>query len=304
MKKYVDKDPQQIHTTDASNSSKESTTPSFVDNSSKTQKAAQLQAVANEYATQKNAVFTDNRQSTGVIQAKLKKGKLNVVGERHDISDKRRHEEKWMAANVLKTKNYWTEGMFKTGNPEHYADPFELRVLQAFTMLEEGLNLGHPKLVGQCLAEIRDSCDYVKNEIDGFELSKARKKYYKTLGKQVKKWIKAVIPYTQKEEESARTNMQAILGEHLPEIRQSIAASRELESEALDTSEKIGLQRSIAMHEAANAEAGQEGIWKIGERHVEHIQEENLNDRQYELTNMAEYDQEFKDFKDSKRLFL
>lgn len=303
MKKHVDQEQQQgINAVNTQNNSKQTGQPSFVDNSAKTQKAAQLQTTANQYTAHRKPAFTDNRQQEPVVQAKLEKGKLNVVGENHNTSSLRRHDERWMTKSKLKTENYWTETAFMTGDPEHTADPFELRMMQAFSLLDEGLDREkQQQLVAQCLQEIKALCDKVKAKEDGFELSQERRKYYKKLGKDVKKWIKIVRPFVENKEKQSRTKMQAVLGEELPKIRQSIADSRGLGQETLIKSDDVGLQRSIAMHEAANAEATKEGVWKIGERHVEHIQENEMNDQAYELTPMREYDEELAAFKRSKR---
>ena len=136
MKKHVNQEQHQaLNATITSTKSKQSTTDSLVDNSAKTQKAAQLQATADQYSTQKNVPFTDNRQQTPVIQAKIVSGKLNVVGEDHGESVPRRTEEKNMIKEVFGMKNYWAENEFKTGKPKHIADPFELRFLQLFDLL-------------------------------------------------------------------------------------------------------------------------------------------------------------------------
>jgi hypothetical protein len=51
-----------------------------------------------------------------VVQlAKLVKDKLNVAGENHDESDKRRNKEREFARTETGSENYWQEGDFANG---------------------------------------------------------------------------------------------------------------------------------------------------------------------------------------------
>ncbi len=80
----------------------------------------------------------------------LKKKILNVVGERHDHSNQRRHAEKEYCKKYTDSDNYWREGEFRSqplteeelNNPSYseqrkFADPFKLIFLNALKSLEQ-----------------------------------------------------------------------------------------------------------------------------------------------------------------------
>lgn len=169
MQKQVNpKQQQQVQTPDPTTVAQKQTTP-FVDHRPQTQKAVQLQSIANAH-TEKKA-FVDNREKTPPIQQKkksqgdaptvmqlkkassLKKGTLNMVGESHNDYNNQ-HYRQYEAATVRKelgsSYQYYLENHFKI-NPsaQDYADPTDQRLKQIIALIRDSSAALLPKLQEQ-----------------------------------------------------------------------------------------------------------------------------------------------------------
>lgn len=226
-----------------------------------------------------------------LIQAKLTKGKLNVVGEMHKESEPRRKAERDMVKEKIGSKNYWLEDEFQTGKGKnkHIADPFELRFLQNLNILKDaseqfGTNLN------PCFAHFKVMFKNLNKNKDGKELSKDRKKYYKELEKTINQWSEFAYD---------RSRVNTVVNEAFPDIQRNIAESEGFAVDEVEGRDNIGKARSIKMHEAANIEAAnQVGVWKIGQQHIEDMEE--LGDKEYEVTPKDEFDAEIEEYRKGK----
>lgn len=234
-----------------------------------------------------------------LVQAKLVKGKLNVVGEDHKESGKRRGTEAKMLSEKIgvDSGHLWLENEFLTGDPQHVADPFELRVLQSLDFLNTVVSdEARGKVARDCFQGLLVTLKALKDNKKEAILTKKRKKFYKALELKVRKWIRKSISYLDYNDRAGLIALKEILAKEFPKIRENIATAIGSTTNDLNEQDKIGAARSQAMHDAANMEAAtQKGVWKIGEQHVQDILP--LEEKQYELTPKDEFNRMLDEYK-------
>jgi hypothetical protein len=189
-----------------------------------------------------------------VIQRKITAGKLNVVGESHDESDPRRDDEKQMLEHEYdfdQETQYWSESEFYWNEKKVYADPRSDRVLQSAIFFLYHLKSNNQKKQQDELADFRQE---VKNLQDPGEMIAARKLVNKIKMDQETPAAKTFGPQIYKDD------FEQLLKEN------NISLDKTLDV----LSEEVGFRRSVHMLEAART-SKQTGVWKVGDRHIEHM---------------------------------
>jgi len=220
-------------------------------------------------------------ENSNAIQAKLVPSALNVVGEFHPESDKQRQKEITFSKEVLKAKDYWKESEFRLGkkpmimaDKREVADPFELRILQGLNFFKQEIET--PKSTYMSSKEWRSHfnamCSNIQGGSDGNELRKDVQNYYKN------DFSKIVEGWKKKEDEEVSNQIDELLKTLVP----FVSNNRKIEKEQIEGTKKVSNERSLAMHEAANQEAGRIGVWKVGDDHAKDMM--RIDKRKYEVT--------------------
>ena len=224
------------------------------------------------------------------IQPKLTEGALNVVGEQHSISQEdRKAEQKFMTKILgINKKQIWLESEFKLGVPPKgrkkdkrpLADPFELRFLQSLNYAKKITrdNYSFSNRMPNFVETMQQQIQLLKKGKDGLELDGERKAYYYTLLETIKNWSSIDL-------EECRTQLDG----YYEELKTHIANERSILPSSLDEELGIGYERSVDMHKAVQigADAGMKGVWKVGDQHVQDMQ--NMDGINYELTDVNEF---------------
>ena len=256
-----------------------------------------------------------------VAQCKLEKDRLNVVGEKHDESDSQRNKEKAFCKEQTGSSNYWGENQFRAkysrvSSKMPFADPFVLRIDQfisfAIQYCEEmkksakdwdsKLTMINFSFVYKAMKGIKDTLQKMDKKEDGFELSTTQKAEYNPLKQSLDEnmhlfaSVNTLVKKYQYDEDQLKSfvegNSDDGLFSEFEVWLNSLTNLRDLKSlyekqEFSELSSEISEKRSEAMHEAANRRHRAKGVWKIGDRHREHM--EAMSDKQYNLLSKEEF---------------
>jgi hypothetical protein len=233
-----------------------------------------------------------------IIQRKIEKGKLNLVGEKHSESDLRRDNEKYMLERDYEFNQrtqYWQEGDFR-GRKERYGDSPNYRVLQSAAVLLQSV-----RVFRECVGRIIDVGDVERLKAAGV-LKTVPITEMRTPYDRFKSSVEFCVSQEEEDKElTAEANdIVAFLGDDLDNIQkegdlQDLQAG-ELKGALNDLSKKasewqtwtelllrrynfdpkngpqkiiesVSLERSRFMLEVAK-DSPQTGVWKVGEDHM------------------------------------
>lgn len=257
--------------------------------------AAGARQAKHEPGNQGAAAFGAAAETQSIpIQAKLVPNALNVVGEDHVESEALRKSEKKFTKDVLQSSDYWAEDEFRLGayklshfftDSREVVDPFELRVLQSLNFLKDELRKKKSTYLSaqEWKKQLTIYCSNLEGKTDGVELNENRKNYYKNeFKKTVKSWDKM-------QDQEVINDINSVLSTLIP----AVGKSRKIAEQRINTGKKVSNERSIAMHEGANQEAGsKKGVWKVGDSHAKDML--TMDDRKYELTLQDDFQQYLK----------
>jgi hypothetical protein len=238
-----------------------------------------------------------------VAQREIKPGVLNVAGEEHRESDKRRDAEKAFQQEKCPGE-YWNEHAFRTtfkGNNVS-GDPGMLMALGAIFHVDE-IGLGTVPVP-------REIVRHTEKWLTTMETAVAWGNREAELGMVSEpaqgKTIGTLLPALRTQWEVLRDLLTAAAttSENAGEVRERIKrfnkqlnlckarVQKHGKWESHDAaSAAISAGRSIKMHDAAQQESGQKvGIWKIGESHVRDIQD---LERDYNLVTRTEFNSQY-----------
>jgi Domain of unknown function (DUF4157) len=247
----------------------------------------------------------------GVVQrvAHLDATRLNVAGENHHESDKRRKEEK-AYAKAMGIEKYWTESEYTYkhiqtpwnllkiiwSDLEYYGDPMMLRVKQRVASIRDRFLPWTTEIsTGSVPADLKDG----KRNVPLFEAWYTTQRILKLeLGNIIvsfldmskvsgeKHAISKVMPFwesilplhdkLEKDGPGERTDEDVkkeakVVGQEL-NLGLTIFKRIILESETLPGAENLTWLRSMAMNTAAKAfPQDEKGLWKVGNEHVLHM---------------------------------
>lgn len=256
----------------------------------------------------------------------LDPNRLNVAGEEHDKSDLRRDQERAFAQKRLGTQNYWTEGEFVNAQTGEPADPLALRFLH---IAQFGLAGMQPAATITRETHLNDlhygETGTIKVVSDALELFYAADfvEYAGAMpGGPILRQLALALQLSHREALQACTTIANTVAGitraattdgtiDLTAVEVQVDQSEELQS-ALDTliekcasisrhlaainqgfklvGRNLREERSSHMHSAANGRAGEHGLWKIGDEHVNDL--DKLKDRRYNLLTKQEFNKE------------
>ncbi len=292
-------------------------------------KAAQLTPATGLQIPKQAKHLSTKRQP--IQRAGLKKNKLNVVGEEHNLSGARREDEKnYIESLGFNRDSYWQEGAFEydragatpADDVVSEGDPFieraEFQLLRAKEkaqymkdILNEGPMPGESQ--ARWIRYLRDEwkragrkiiSDQVENNLLWAEQSERLSDYgnavtlRRTINAFIAKCQACFAPYITGTDYSRNTILADLEAgnDASVELRAAcdalIALVAEFEADFGRTmppeSEDISLQRSRFMHTAAQEAHQKAGVWKVGNRHAQHMQAFTDN-KQYNLLEMNEF---------------
>lgn len=254
----------------------------------------------------KKGTSVSGQGPVSVVQLKtLTSGKLNVAGEDHSKSDKRRDEEKQLAREQINSvAPYWEEFQMKNVKTQKIADPELESVLQIPARLYQAImeNKENSKDERKHLIEITSTLLISKPQFhDQSRLSGEQVGNIETLFAELKDVAMATMmligsslmeKLADVEKEGSDTSFQDYLGFKKEEMQDDWtefhARMEEIMGMAID-SDDIAMKRSVAMHQAALL-MPRSGLWKIGNQHVVDIMSEFGRPSEYELWSMSEFD--------------
>jgi len=234
----------------------------------------------------------------------LAAGKLNVVGETHKDSDKRRNSEKAIAKRVV-GGGYWTEGEFRIGKEQNvfaymfkadnrkYGDSSVLLVEINAALLAEGAvkwskyTDGYPKLEESAKEALQKAARPLYRFGEDAVIHNDRIKDASDKKDALVKDVKTLL-----------TIFKAI-GERTDEsICSGLGKAGETVSAHLKgrSSDDISKERSVHMDSSAESDK-KIGVWKVGNLHIGQIKEAKKGD--YEVLSKDEFNTEYsKELKD------
>jgi hypothetical protein len=232
-----------------------------------------------------------------VLQQKaLNPGKLNVAGETHGESEKRRDYERGYAAKNG-VHNYWQEGAFtysvtsffnaiigflgrEPRSVEMHGDPYLLRAEHLMTMLchNQRVHKTNYSLAGKSKAAVDELAGHLRG--DTSEILAALTEAGESSGEKDDLESKGMKAAVLMEDISNRTRRftgtdDAVASDvWVAQIMKDIVACTEMFQKSLSTvgrtHEEVSKERSKAMLKAAE-EAKKQGLWKIGNDHIADI---------------------------------
>jgi hypothetical protein len=242
--------------------------------------------------------------------ASLASNKLNVAGEYHGESEPRRNSENTFCRKKIGTKNYWTEHEFtyaKIKDPNAKsapsADLFLLRLLQSISIIDRYIKIINPditkatprareNLYSYSLMMVYDINRAILRE-DGFELNENQLAAIKKIRIPAKNVYEATIHYKGSPTPENFNILEIAYNNFIVEYDTNKAFLSERKEQ-----EDIALARSTAMHTAANDQASQRGVWKIGNQHVIDIKA-MFKEIRYNILSRDEFQAEYKEWRDA-----
>jgi len=254
----------------------------------------------NKIQTKQSAQVMDYNNASALQLKALAAGKLNVVGETHKDSDKRRNSEKAIAKRVV-GGGYWTEAEFRIGKEQNplqfmfqsdnrkYGDSSALLVEMNAAMLAEGA-VRWSKYTG----------DYPSLEEDAKKgLEKAARALYR--------FGEAAVIHNNRIKDAANKKDSLVkdvsklltifkaIGERTDEsICSGLGKAGEAVSAHLGgrSSDDISKERSVHMDSSAESDV-KKGVWKVGDDHIAQIKA--VKTGAYEILSKAEFNTEYSD---------
>jgi len=253
------------------------------------------------------------------------KNKLNVVGENHDESDKRRDKEKEWTKKQYDDKggHYWLEYEFNFN--KRFGDPQDLRVKFLYTSIRDNLYtlLDFITKVTNKIYNTDEEKNYYIQEYDKY-IETAN--YYISLMSDELTMKNIVFDIcldarillccdALKEKLNiikTAINWETINKQNVQKwIKESLIITNDLDDKlrCKDTdSDTLCKDRSVAMHSTATlaCQHNKKGIWKIGDKHVwdiyHYCRENHITNREYQLIDQDAFNKLIDNRKEDKEL--
>ncbi|HEY9649415.1 MAG TPA: DUF4157 domain-containing protein [Coleofasciculaceae cyanobacterium] len=251
---------------------------------------------------------TRGEKKTNSIQRKeLSKNQLNVVGEAHSESNSRRTDEKEYTQLKTGSRNYWQEGDFKTQDNAR-VDPFSQRwdTWQQFMTrnadyIETIDQTNSPDRWNEMLEAVKWGLKFVNqllilSDVEGEDASAIDINYMDDSRTQLEmsQYLSAakkglqIIEQNMNQPGCSNDYVQAVR-----KINQMNPVHKSLED--------LRKGRSQKMHEEANKQYTKQGVWKVGDFHIEDMDRENWGQNpNYNRLTIDEFNQGFKEYQDNK----
>lgn len=227
----------------------------------------------------------------------IKNDQLNVVGEDHPESDaaERRDTERDIAQKHAKGE-YWLEDEFKDSEGEHGDDPvFRFQQIWTYCLVrwKEIIDLFENNKIGQNSSNADFEKD-VQDRIDD-KFSEIKRMYNQILENHPKineEQSRGIII------EEAFTLLINNADKKELNYEQITQANEEIQAFVHDNGildesfEDVQLTRSSVMMEAANRSYETKGIWKVGQNHIEDINE-LTGEKKFNIVGLEEFNSEF-----------
>ena len=280
-------------------------------------------ALLADYSAKDSQLSSRNIEQETIIQRRLNNGQLNVVGENHDESDARRDVEKQHCEEAF--GSYWKEAEFPIrvmGGKSTYGDHPYLVLRNYLELWIQGGTHGvldNPNIattqrilmVGQIYTRIYSALDPdvqrliiqsiqlpLFNEFDtGAMVNRDRDiRNIETQWNLLVRSLSAIanasnrlrVPGAQHTWNLNPRRERAIRGAWAIVVR----SRRNLRGLVSNTFAAGRILRSDHMHEVAEAYAHRNGIWKVGNDHIQDIQNRHRGQRSYNLVTKDDYDRE------------
>jgi hypothetical protein len=232
-------------------------------------------------------------------QLKLDPDRLNVVGEKHDESDRRRDVEKRFISDKAKTDNYWLEDQFKIekDGKEEYGDPVELRLLYFVEYA-----IFYKKKLLESIAKEFEVVDILQDYRCAVANILGTQKMAKCCSDPLGTDLADYISNSFAEKVFRIPNLKQMKIEEIKQKINDFCAWVEyigkMASVADEGKLSFSFLRSVAMHNAANSAYNKKGVWKVGDDHVVDIQKFIKEKRKYNLVTQKEFNQEYQIWED------
>lgn len=251
------------------------------------------------------------------IKKVLSISKLNVVGEKHTVSDGRRGEEiQALEAIGIPAERYWREADFVTKakgviNTERYGDPTDIRIEQWWGFIKEDLKsieqvatgvlraqvvwvvlaTSLQKKIKGLIAEVKREVELCKNRKGGLvkEVQAAADEILNIILPSVWELLDEAEKYKSVGDALAAKVMNLLINDGRCESALTLVMGRKPRDQL--SSETVRRERSKQMHLAAEEDKDRIGVWKIGNQHVQDIREmekdQSIQAGSYNLVNEA-----------------
>lgn len=257
---------------------------------------------------------SESSRSSVIQRAKIEANRLNVAGEDHDESDKRRFDERRFALQEANGM-YWNENEFGVEisigetKGEVDADSLSFRWLQIVSFILDINSLSSNKEGVQRLVSWINELAGVHESLDNLsEADRAR--------------VDSRLNFTEIKVTVAEIQNHKTFIEKITEIRERLKGklnkenkkNYDIEDEKADlfqlnlgladvlkfdpaeNSKKITLDRSMLMWGAANQHGNRLGIWKIGDAHVQDIKDRNKDISTFNLLSRKEFNESYEEW--------
>ncbi|UXH79980.1 hypothetical protein [Roseateles amylovorans] len=204
-----------------------------------------------------------------VLNTELEEGRLHVIGEDHRKTVERRQLEAFFADEHQ--LGYMTEEEFDIPATQQRGDPTPLRILFALARIRD-LTRDFDRAAVHDRAALFAPFTYVIETVTGdFDR-------YALPGAPIRQLFQAMSAHLRNQQmDEARTDIE--------EMVQIVDPGK-----MLGSASGLAVARSLAMHEAATAQPGRAVMWMVGRRHVEDIDREHPDGRNYLLLDDAVLD--------------
>ncbi|CAM4280887.1 hypothetical protein [Pseudoalteromonas ostreae] len=256
-----------------------------------------------------DSITKRKKLSNKPIQLKINPSKLNLVGEDHDESEKRRSKEFGIWARETSDKGVYrleNELLRNDMGGKEIGDPTHLRMINRLMEYDqhisdlqndkvpatpEGLNIvieNGENLIGELEIEfINWNYNFQENVVVG---EKGLPEPPVAIAIKIAEITKS---YMRMKADKGKFNRQ---GKRLWQLREALLDVVKLESK--ENFRSLVRRRSMAMHKAANKNSGKIMLWKVGENHISDIKmfknEIWFESPKYELTDLEEYNKYLK----------
>lgn len=256
----------------------------------------------------------------------LARDRLNVIGEDHGESNMRRGEEQQFCEKQTDGGKYWQEWQFKERNYDPRdtpkdtrdpADPWDLRLLQCIAFIRHSigtvrkgkytnklqlLNIIDNRII-YFLNQINFNYEELKRESQGFNWkNKNGEQGVKDLQPEINYFVKISssidkdkygLQKLSLEEATTKFTMLTIAIENkINKTEQIMLRNNPHPNVGPDfTFDDVAELRSKAMHEAAQNRCNVKGVWKIGLKHLEHL--ESYGHKKYNIVTREQFNQVF-----------
>ena len=269
-----------------------------------------------------------------VVQLKLAKGKLNVVGEQHNISDSIRDIEKNFVSSEIPDGKYWMESdfVFKDKDKDVYGDSPILRMNFIVCFIDNYFNNLYSSVydpdkmlkesqtnILKYLPEWISNIDYIRYNILSIvaELIRFKASFSDEEIKKMSFFTSNVINHLDLSklyllllDPWLRTPANQDVLNQVIMFCGLIKDENNKISQLFDTIKKqfyfstphlvVAKLRSDHMHEIANSKSSEHGVWKIGDSHREDLAKKNEKDRKYNLISEEQFTKDLNEYTSKK----